>query len=90
MFLSRWDRPSVLLEGILLVITPVGIYKMLRFYGVDKSLAGAITAFWTLSFYLFMKYIFVTLGALFLFLLAIIIYKAARKVPTKVKTVLMR
>jgi len=80
----------VLLEGVLLIITPLGIYKMLRFYGVDKSLAVAITAFWTLSFYLFMKYIFVTLGALVLFLLAIIVYKAARKVPTRIKTVVMR
>jgi len=80
----------VLLEGILLIITPLGIYKMLRFYGVDKSLAVAITAFWTLSFYIFMKYIFATLGALVLFLLAIIVYKATRKVPTKIKTVVMR
>jgi len=32
----------------------------------------------------------VTLGALLLFLLAIIIYKAARKVPQKVKTLIMR
>jgi len=54
----------MMLELLALVLTPVGVYKVLRGLGLGRGASALFSAFWTIYLYAFMKYVFLALGIL--------------------------
>jgi len=69
----------LILELILLLITPIGCYKILRAWGVDKPLSILISLFFTGFLLMFMVYLFVALGVVAVLGTFIIAYKLIRR-----------
>lgn len=54
----------MILEFILLFITPLAIYKIFRAWTVDKALAALVAFFFTAFLLTFITYFFLSLGIL--------------------------
>jgi len=69
----------LILELILLLITPVGCYRILRAWKVDKALSALISLFFTGFLLVFMVYLFIMLGIIVIISIFIIMYRFIRK-----------
>jgi uncharacterized membrane protein len=69
----------LILELILLLITPIGCYKILRAWKVDETLSVLISLFFTGFLLICMVYFFTLLGVLMILAVFVIAYRFVRK-----------
>jgi hypothetical protein len=76
----------LIIELILLFITPLAIYKILRAWTIDKALAALIAFFFTTFLLTFITYFFLSLGILVVFSTSIMGYRFVLKRRRQTKT----
>ncbi|MGB9830774.1 MAG: hypothetical protein ACPLSP_01735 [Fervidicoccus fontis] len=75
----------MILELLLLLVTPIGLYKILRAWKVDKLLSVLISLFFTGFFLITMIYLFTILGIIVILIIFIVVYRILKNRHTDIK-----